>query len=444
MRTALVTVLVALALGVPAAAAPAPSFSSPVRLGFLQGDDWEPAVAADQSGHVYAAWSHYTDYAGTGTGEPDPSCPTCASPHTVLQVSSDGGTTWSSPRALSPSTTRQDDPQLVVDAADGRTVYAAFMQNNKSSEYVARSDDFGATWKTMLVEPLQRGTDKDILAARGGNVYLVYHTQQKIFASVSHDGGKTWSTHNLVGTTNSTLGVSLPSGGAIDSKGNAYFAWNGENNPGQAKGPKNLYVTHSTDGGRTWTTSLVDVSEPAFPCSCPGWDYWGAQMALAVDAKDRVYVLWGAAHASSGLQRLYFARSSDGGASWTKRLDVSLAPIGANNLFPALVARGDGDVRIAWMDDRNGFDTGAEDPNGRWNVYYRSSANAGASWSAEAKLSQYAPGYPYKYATPKDGFAEPYGDYFELDIDGAGTTHAVWGEGHSYVGPGNVWYARGR
>jgi hypothetical protein len=40
-------------------------------------------------------------------------------------------------------------------------------------EYVARSDDFGQTWRAVLVEPLQRGTDKDILAARGGHVYLV-------------------------------------------------------------------------------------------------------------------------------------------------------------------------------------------------------------------------------------------------------------------------------
>jgi Neuraminidase (sialidase) len=233
---------------------------------------------------VYAVWSHYVGFGGADTGDPDPSCPTCASPHTMLQVSSDGGTRWSSPRALWPSATRQDDPQIVVDAADGRTVYASFMQDNKSSQYVARSDDFGQTWRAMLVEPLQRGTDKDILAARDANVYLVYHTQQKISASVSHDGGRTWSTDNLVGTTNSQLGVSLPSGGAIDSKGNAYFAWNGANKPGQAKETKNLYVTRSTDGGRTWTTSLVDVS---------------------------------------------------------------LAPVGTNHLFPAIAARGDGDVRIA-------------------------------------------------------------------------------------------------
>ena len=168
----------------------------------------------------------------------------------------------------------------MVDPADGRTVYAAYMQDNKSSEYVARSDDFGQTWRTMLTEPLQRGTDKDILAARAGHVYLVYHTQQKIFASVSHDGGRTWSTHNLVGTTNSEFGVSYASGGAVDSKGNAYFAWNGVNNPGQAKGTINLYVTKSTDGGITWTTHLVDVSEAPPPCGCPGYAYWSARWRL--------------------------------------------------------------------------------------------------------------------------------------------------------------------
>jgi hypothetical protein len=446
MRLRLLGVVVACAvvIGATAASAAAPSFTFPARLGFEHGDDWEPAIAADRSGHVYATWSHYVGFTSTSGGDPDPTCPTCASPHTMLQVSNDGGATWEDPRALWPSTTRQDDPQIVVDAADGKTVYAAFMQNDKSSMFVARSDDFGKTWSAMLVEPLQRGTDKDILAARDGHVYLVYHTQQKIFASVSHDGGQTWSTHNLVGTTNSELGVSLPSGGAIDSDGNAYFAWNGVNSPGQAKGVKNLYVTKSTDGGKTWATSLVDVSQSPKQCGCPGWDYWGAQMALAIDARDRIYVLWDAASIKYGVQRMYFARSIDDAASWSPRREVSNAPVGTNHLFPAIAARGNGDVRIAWQDDRNGFDTGNDDPNARWNTYYRSSTDGGATWSAEAKLSQFVAGYGYKQATPLDGYAEPYGDYFEIDVDGAGVTHALWGEGFSYNGPGNVWYARGK
>src|SRR5512142_42166 len=124
---------VALALLVPALtlAVSGPSFGAPSRLFFPGGDDWEPAIAADARGHVYVLTTHYVGYGGGTAGDPDPSCLTCASPHIVLQVSADGGATFAAPRALWPSATRQDDPQIVVDPADGRTVYAAFMQDDK-------------------------------------------------------------------------------------------------------------------------------------------------------------------------------------------------------------------------------------------------------------------------------------------------------------------------
>lgn len=433
-RAALVA-LVALAGGVAIASAAPPrsaSFSAPARLGFPAGDDWEPAVAADRSGHVYALYSHYG---------PDPACPTCASPHSELQVSADQGRTWTTPRPLAPSTERQDDPQIVVDPADGSTVWAAYMQADRASMYVARSADLGATWTPMLVEPLQRGTDKDWLAVRGPDVYLVYHTQQKIFASVSHDGGASWSLDRPIDNTNSAYGVSLPSGGAIDGHGRVYFAWNGMNRPGQAKGTVNLYVTRSSDGGATWTTSRVDTSEAPKSCGCPGWDFWGPQMALATDAFDRVYVVWNANRVAGDPSRVYAARSTDQGTTWQSLGDVSGAPRGSNNVFPAMAATGDGDVRIAWMDDRNGLDAGGNDPSARWNTWYRQSADAGATWSAETKLSAYVAGYTYKFSTPQDGYLQPYGDYFELDVDVRGRTVALWGEGNSYAGPGNLWFA---
>jgi hypothetical protein len=435
MRLRLVGVALACAVvvGVSAASAAAPTFSAPVRLGFEAGDDWEPSIAADRFGHVYAFWNHYGD---------DPFCPDCPSPHMELQISSDGGSTWGDPRALAPDAgAEQHDPQIVVDPVDGKTVYTAFMIGSKSSMYVAKSTDSGQTWRRMLVEPLKRGTDKDILAVHGDDVYLVYNAVQKIYASVSHDGGETWEFRKVVHNTNSTFGWSLPSGGAIDSKGNAYFAWAGYLQNGKPSGPVNLFVTKSSDGGVTWTTHRIDVSGAPPPCGCGGWAYWGAQMALAVDARDRVYVLYNASDSKYGVSRMYFRRSTDGGATWSPREDVSLAPTGANNLFPAIVARGDGDVRIAWQDDRNGFDAGGDDESARWNTYYRSSTDRGRAWSAEVQLSQFVSGYDFKLA---DGYLEPYGDYFELDIDGTGRTHALWGEGPSYLGPGTVWYARGR
>jgi hypothetical protein len=160
-----------------------------------------------------------------------------------------------------------------------------------------------------------------------------------------------------------------------------------------------------------------------------------------------VFVLWNANDVKYGAQRMFYANSENGGETWSDPVDVSAAPPGANNVFPALVATGTGDVRIAWQDDRNGFDAGGNDPAARWNTYYRESTDGGDTWSEEAQLSAFVTGYAYKFdataVEPRDdGYLQPYGDYFELDIDSAGKTVALWGEGNSYVGPGNVWFAR--
>lgn len=417
----------------PLSAAGGSGFPTPTRLGFPAGDDWEPAIAADAAGNVYALWTHYG---------PDPACPGCGSPHAELQVSRNGGRDWSPPRPLKPTTTRQDDPQIVAttDPATGRPVlYAAIMENDKASEYVLRSDDGGATWTSALVEPLRRGMDKDVLAARGNDVYVAFNAGMKIYVSASHDGGATWSLERPIANTNSKIGFSLPSGGVVDGTGAVAFAWAGYLQNGKASGAANLYVTRSTDGGVAWTTSLVAFSEAIRACDCGGWNYWGPQIALAVDGLDRLYVLYNATETAGGVGRMWFARSEDGGATWSTPVDICLARPGTNHVFPALAARGDGDVRIAWMDDRAGHDSGGNDPNARWDTWYRTSTNGGVGWSPEVQLSALADGYPYSFP---DGYLQPYGDYFELDIDPTGRTQAIWGEGTSYAGPGNVWYTR--
>jgi hypothetical protein len=100
--------------------------------------------------------------------------------------------------------------------------------------------------------------------------------------------------------------------------------------------------------------------------------------------------------------------------------------------FPAITAGASGDVRIAWMDSRN---------NPLWNVYYRSSTNGGATWSAETKLSSYVAGYSY---IQPGGFSFPFGDYFDMTIDNSGNTQTCWGEGLNYDTPGSIWYTSGR
>jgi hypothetical protein len=402
---------------------PAAGFAPQARRGFTSGDQWEPAIAADRRGTVYVL---YPQYLGV------PGCPSCPSPTMILQVSRDGGTTWDAPRLIAPPGTGQYDAQVAVDPVDGQTAYAAWLQNGKSDTVVARSDDFGETWSVVVADHTNAGTDKPILAVRGPDVYVGFNHAQKVWVAASHDGGQTFSSSSV--NANGKLGWSLAGGGTVDPGGRAYFSWAGYKRPGQATGPVNLYVSRSADGGATWTNILVDVSAAPPDCSlyrC-GWAYLGGQIAMASDDGGTLYALWNMGTEDRGPERIYFARSTDGGTTWSAKADVSNAPAGSAHAFPAIVAGSSGDVRIGWMDARGGT---------LWNTYYRSSANGGATWSAEADLSTYVPGFSY---IQPEGFDFPFGDYFEMAIDGDGDTHVVWGEGLNYESPGSVWYTRGR
>jgi hypothetical protein len=411
-----------------AAALPPAGFVPQTRLGYTVGDQWEPAIAADRFGHIYML---YPQYGGV------PGCAECYSPTMILQVSGDRGATWFAPRVIHPdgATTGQWDAQIVVDTVDGRTIYAAWLQDGKSDIAVAKSTDFGATWSVVIANSTNAATDKPILAVRGQDVYIGYNHTQTVWVSSSHDGGATFTSVKV--NPNGKLGWSLAGGGTIDPAGNAYFSWAGYEQNGGAKGKVNLYISKSADDGATWANTLIEVSGSPPDCStylC-GWAYLGAQITMASDTAGTLYALWnaGAASVPKGPERIYFAKSTDSGVTWSQKVDISGAPQGAAHAFPAIVVGAAGDVRISWMDAR------ADGP--LWNTYYRSSTNGGATWSSETDISTFIAGLPY---IQSGGFSFPFGDYFEMDIDDQGTTHAIWGEGLNWDSPGSIWYTRGK
>ena len=383
-------------------------------------------MAADAHGHVYILYPQY----GVAPG-----CPGCSVPSITLLVSNDNGASWQPSRALLPFSTGQFDPQIVVDPLDKQTVYASWLQNNKRDIIVARSLDFGRTWSLSVADHSEADGDKPVLAVRGTDVYVGFNHGEKFFVAASHDAGQTFTRVNV--NPGAGPGWSLAGGAAVDPAGNVYFGWTAYARHAMSTRPVSIYVSRSADNGRTWATTLLDVSSA--PPDCDGCDtgYLGAQVALASDAAGTVYALWNAGAVNGGPERIYFSSSTTAGASWSSRADVSRARWGVETCFPAIVAGSAGDVRIAWMDTR------AADAHDHplWNTYYRSSTNGGATWSAETKLS--GPARSYDYVTPA-GFRFPFGDYFSIAIDSDGATHAAWGEGRNYKSPGSIWYTHGR
>ncbi len=422
--------VLALALMLVPAALAASEFSPQVRLGYHTGDQWEPAMAADAHGHVYVLYPQYGAV---------PDCPSCTAPSIALLVSDDNGASWQPSRALLPFPTGQFDPQIVVDPLDRQTVYASWMQNNKRDIVVARSLDFGRTWSFSWAERGHEDSDKPVLAVRGADVYVGFNHEERFLVAASHDAGQTFSVSRV--NTTAEPGWSLAGGATVDPTGNVYFGWSAYARHDMPTQPVSIYVSRSSDGGRTWGTVLLDQSSAPPDCAAQNCEtgYLGPQIALAADSAGGLYALWNAGSANGGAERIYFSSSTTVGATWSARTSVSSAPSGTEHAFPAIVAGASGDIRIAWMDTRMTEAVHSNIP--LWNTYYRSSTNGGATWSAEGQLS--TPTRGYDYILPA-GFRFPFGDYFGLAIDSEGATQAVWGEGRDYKAPGSIWYARGR
>ena len=192
-------------------------------------------------------------------------------------------------------------------------------------------------------------------------------------------------------------------------------------------------MSESRDGGQTWPLTTMGISGAPFPCSNCGFAFLGAQATMTVGSDDTVYVLYNSTVDQTDFapERIFYAKSTDHGTSYSARQDVSLAAQGVEHGFPAITTGArSGDVRIAWMDMRTG----------QWNLFYRASSDGGSTWSGETTVSSYVPGY--SYLTPT-GFGLPYGDYFEMSVDDRGGTQIAWGEAGSYAGPGNIWTSHG-
>jgi hypothetical protein len=388
-------------------------------------DDWEPAIAADPNGP-------YEYLLVTRIGEPKPCPGNCPSAIMGLQRSTDGGATWSKVTPLCACKgSWQYDPQIEVVPNTG-DVYAAYL--NGFNVVFMKSTDHGKTWSAPVTTYGNVSwNDKPALAMSddGRDVYISFNgpTGGDPWITQSHDAGKTWTQTKLVQSTRYYFAFD----GDVLHDGTVVFSESSISYTAPGTAPEGV-VKHvafiSRDAGKHWSRSVVDtvdVGESCIAAGCSPDFYIGHDAVSADDAGHLVYLYDGATHAS-GPQRIYAKTSSDEGATWSDRVPLSV--LGENATSPAVEQVGHGDARAWYMQTAQG-----DDPDS-WNVWYRSSTDGGATWSAPVKLSDATSGAGYKHPA---GFDEVYGDYGEIAITNVGRAIATWGEGYSWTGPGGVW-----
>ena len=228
------------------------------------------------------------------------------------------------------------------------------------------------------------GDDLSWITSNGTHVWISYRDAKNsalIRVQRSDDDGLSWKRVGdpIVGQGETTGDATFNNlGGKIvadRSTGNLYVPYvAGDTGLLKAKTVtfNNLFVSRSTDGGHSWTASLV-YHDPR-PVSLG--------RRLAVDpVTGKLYAAW-----SDGQQDTFFSVSSDHGSTWSAPVTVNVAPA---NTTAALtnVAAHDGTVDVVY------YATTASshlDPTAVWNVYVAQTTDDGASFT-QSRVSNTSP-----------------------------------------------------
>ena len=181
----------------------------------------------------------------------------------------------------------------------------------------------------------------------------------------------TWSPAVTVNDDNKPVSHGFQTA-AVAPDGTIYIGWldgrdGRASTDGATGGTTSIYITKSTDGGKTWSKN-VRVSTNVCPCCRLAWGFINGRVILAWRYVEK-----------GDIRDIYSATSDDKGETWT-----APAPVfkdgwkikGCPHVGPAMVSM-NGKLYITY------FTEGANDPS----IYLAVSADGGKTWGQRSKLS---------------------------------------------------------
>ena len=167
----------------------------------------------------------------------------------------------------------------------------------------------------------------------------------------------------------------------VDAKGTAYVTWPTATANIAAAPPGGLALSKSTDGGRTWNTSLALPFSYENPVGHLATTY--PQMVVSPTGALHVVFSRNPTPDLAGAGEVFHRASYDGGKTWTapNALSDDNPNSGAIQGLPNLSVAPNGRIDVAWWDNR-------DSPGQPFNdVYYTYSEDDGKTWSPNQRIT---------------------------------------------------------
>ncbi|MEP7013756.1 MAG: sialidase family protein [Acidobacteriota bacterium] len=325
--------------------------------------------------------------------------------HQAQFYSSTGGATWGQTTLPLPAGDAFNSDPTVDWTSDGVAWSTSIGINSGVTTLRIRSfrsTDGGATWKLDgTVSGNHTSADKQIqwvdhsaTSPFKDNIYVIWHNDDPAYVNRRTATG--WKTPQKVSGAETT-GTAIGGDVKTNSAGHVFAFW-------PTTGNRKVLVAKSTNGGATFARPVqIATTFDGYDIGVPSFVHRRALIYLSggaykTAAKNNVYAAWtdltgaagcnspanepGNSAASACKTRIWFSRSTDGGATWS-------APKMINN------RAGKTDQFNQWLavDETNGrigviyYDTVGEATRRTTNVWYQSSANDGTTWSVPLKVT---------------------------------------------------------
>ena len=353
--------------------------------------------------------------------------------------STDGGQTWGETTLpVVGKDSFHSDP--TVDWTSDGTAWSTALGISEGAETLRlrlyRSTDNGATWEfDSTISGNHAVTDKQMAWVDHGaaspyldTMYVIWHNGRPVYMNRKRRDG-TWGSPVKVSGAETT-GTGIGADVKTNSAGVVFGFW-------PDTGSRRIFLVRSTNGGQSYTKPKAIASTFAsYDIGVPAMD--NRRVLIYVSAgtfktatRDLVYAVWADLSGAPGCRsdsnepgsrvtsacktRIWFTRSTDGGATWSAKKMINNQGGRNDQLNPWLtVDETTGRLAVMYYSTVGG-------PRTKTNVWYQSSCDQGATWSAPFKVTSQPTD---ETAASADG-SNQYGDYNGLSGH-AGTFFPVW------------------
>ena len=328
------------------------TFGDPLNISENTGSSFNPQISVEGN-NVYVVWQDDT------TPDPDDNF------DIFFARSINGGLTFSDPENISDNVGVSIIPQI---SSDGNNVYVVWQDTRTIPDILfATSNNGGLTFGDPLNISEENTGDSVFpqISSDGNNVYVVWRDDTDtpgipdIFFATSTDGGFFFSEpENISETTGSSTNRQISSDG-----NNVYVVWSDNTT---TTGINDIFSSRSTDGGLTFSDP-ENISENTGNSINP---------QISVEGNN-VYVVWQDSTTPDDNLDIFFARSTNGGLTFGDPENISENTGSSTN--PQISSDGN-NVYVVWSD--NTTTTGIND------IFFARSTNGGLTFSDPENISE--------------------------------------------------------